>query len=182
MPLALATQPPAPSAEETALAERAVAGDAEAFGELAERTWPSLVRLARVALAGDPEAEDVAQEALLVAWRRLGQLRRTERFVPWLRRIAWREALRAARARRELPLLDTPMPDRSESPSPDRRIDVERHLARLTPRERAVVYLSEVEGKTAAEIGAELGIAAATARVHRWHARRRLGALLEEAP
>lgn len=181
MPLALAAQPLAPSAEETALVERALGGDAGAFGELAERSWPALVRLARVALAGAPEAEDVAQEALLAAWRGLARLRRPERFTPWLRRIAWRQALRAARRKPELPLDATSPQPRSPSPSPDARIDVERLLGCLSPRERAVVYLSEVEGKSAVEIGEELGIAAATARVHRWQARRRLAAHLEEA-
>lgn len=181
MPLALAAQPLAPSAEETALVERAVAGDAAAFGELAERHWPALVRLARVALAGAPEAEDVAQEALLAAWRGLARLRSVHLFVPWLRRITWRQALRSARRRPELPLAEAPPPPRPSTPSPDARIDVERLLGRLTPRERAVIFLSEVEGRSAVEIGEELGIAAATARVHRWQARRRLAAHLEEA-
>jgi len=181
MPLSIPAPPLAPSSDERILVERALGGDASAFGELAERFWPQLVRLARVALAGAPEAEDVAQEALLTAWRDRDALRRAESFAAWLRRIAWRRALKAARRRPEIPL-EPVLETISGEPVPaDARMDVERLLRRLTPRERAVVYLSEIEGRTAAEIGAELGIAAATARVHRWQARRRLGALLEEA-
>lgn len=165
-----------PGHEELALVERARAGDADAFGVLAERAWPELVRLARVVLAGAAEAEDVAQDALLAGWRGLAGLRRVSGFQAWLRRIAWRLALRAARrASRLEPLaLEPAALGRATSSGVESRLDVERLLCELTPRERAVLFLSEIEGMNAAEIGRELGIAAVTVRVHRWQARRRL--------
>ncbi len=63
------------------LARRAGGGDRDAYGELVELMWPELVGLARAILGGDDEAEDLAQEALVHAWTRLGSLRRPEKFI-----------------------------------------------------------------------------------------------------
>lgn len=157
---------------------RAMAGDAGVFGDLAAEAWPELVRLARIALAGSSECEDVAQSALLIAWRRRAELRVASSFQLWLRRIVWREALRIARRnRRETPCrgLDSAV----HESNPTARLEAARLLAVLSPRQRAVFFLSEVEGRTAEEIGRELGLAAATVRVHRWQAIRRLHRLKE---
>ena len=53
------------------LVGRAAGGDRDAYGELVELIWPQLVGLARAILAGDDEAEDLTQEALVHAWPRL---------------------------------------------------------------------------------------------------------------
>ena len=60
---------------------------------------------------------------------------------------------------------------------PDRE---RRVLARLAPRQRAVVYLTLVEGRTAREAATILGILPATARVHRHRALAHLRRALEE--
>src|SRR5688572_4327654 len=83
---------------------RARAGDADAFGELVEELWAPLVGLARAVLAGDAEAEDVVQEALVVAWRRLPELRDPARFPAWVRRIVVRRCLGQLRRRRLRPV------------------------------------------------------------------------------
>jgi DNA-directed RNA polymerase specialized sigma24 family protein len=53
-------------------------------------------------------------------------------------------------------------------------------LGRLAPQQRAVVYLTVVEGRSASEAAALLGILPATARVHRHRALTRLRHELEE--
>ncbi len=55
-----------------------------------------------------------------------------------------------------------------------------RLLRRLAPRQRAMVYLTVVEGCTAREAASVLGILPATARVHRHRALARLRRALEE--
>ena len=60
-------------------------------------TNPLMVALARTVLAGDPEAEDLVQEAFVHAWQRLGSLRKPESFPAWMRRIVVRRCLRWAR-------------------------------------------------------------------------------------
>ena len=72
------------------LVDRAQGGDRAAYGELVEMTWPRLVALARAILAGDDNAEDIVQEALVGAWTKLDSLRRPEKFPAWIRRIVSR--------------------------------------------------------------------------------------------
>jgi RNA polymerase sigma-70 factor (ECF subfamily) len=79
------------------LVRRSLAGDSEGFARLCERYYPALVATAHSVLMDGHMAEDVAQEAITEACRRLRSLRRPERFGPWLgaicRNIA-RDALR----------------------------------------------------------------------------------------
>lgn len=59
----------------------------------------------------------------------------------------------------------------------DVRIDVSRLLARLAPKQRAVLHLTTIEGFSDSEIAWVLGISSSSVRVHRLRARRRLAAL-----
>lgn len=167
---------------------RARAGDADAFGELVEELWAPLVGLARAVLAGDPEAEDVVQDALVVAWRRLPALRDPASFQAWVRRIVVRRCLGLLRRRRLRPVASPPSvgearraaaPSASFASASEASIDVARLLALLPPRQRAVLYLTAVEGRTDREIAAMLGILPPTVRVHRLRAARRLRGWLE---
>ena len=157
------------------LVGRARSGDRDAYGELVELIWPQLVALARTILAGDDEAEDLVQEALVHAWPRLASLRRPESFAAWMRRIVSRRCFAHARRRRQ-PLDVVP-----EAPAEStlERIDVAHTLDRLAPRQRAVIHLTLVEGHSAREAAAILGILPATARVHRHRALARLRRELE---
>lgn len=168
--------------ERTACVERARRGDAEAFGDLVAAMWPELVRLARVMLAGDNAAEDVVQEALLDAWRGCARLRSAASFEPWLRRIVWRRCLRVARARPAKRALVAVEETPAATGDVLAGLEVERLLRALAPRQRVVLYLSEVAGWTEREIAERLDLALATVRVHRFQARRRLRRLLEDRP
>ncbi len=150
-------------------------GDADAFGRLVAAHWEGCVRLARAILASDLDAEDQVQEAVIHAWRKLGQLREPDRFGSWLRRAVARRCVRRARLRRWL--RSDSIPETAVgSPSPE-RLDARRLLLLLTPRQRAVLWLGEVEGLDDDEIGRALGVAPTTVRVHRHAARRKLAEL-----
>jgi RNA polymerase sigma-70 factor (ECF subfamily) len=75
------------------LVRRAQAGDADAFGELVERNRRAVFRAALAALGSPAEADDVAQDAFVVAYRKLGSFRGEAAFRTWLLAIAWRKAL-----------------------------------------------------------------------------------------
>lgn len=158
------------------LVGRAGGGDRDAYGELVELIWPQLVGFARTILAGDDEAEDLTQEALIHAWPRLGSLRRPEKFPAWIRRIVARRCF--AHRRRARPVSEAVPTSRPDSPL--ERIDMTRTLSRLSPRQRAVIYLTLIEGRTASDAATVLGILPATARVHRHRALMRLRRDLEE--
>ncbi len=81
------------------LVERARSGDTEAFGELAHRHGAAVYRAALAALGSPSDAEDVAQEALVLAYRSLSTFRGDASFKTWIVAIAWRRALTLRRRR-----------------------------------------------------------------------------------
>jgi RNA polymerase sigma-70 factor, ECF subfamily len=75
------------------LVRRAQAGDADAFGELVERHRRAVFRAALAALGSAADADDVAQDAFVMAYRKLGGFRGEATFRTWLLSITWRKAL-----------------------------------------------------------------------------------------
>jgi len=84
---------------ERALIEAARAGDHQAFGDLVQLHERVVVRTALAALGRQDDAEDVAQEAFLLAWRHLARFRGEASFRTWLLTIVWRQALAKRRTR-----------------------------------------------------------------------------------
>lgn len=129
-------------------------------------------------LAGDRAlAEDILSDALLKAarrWRHISALRDPAAYV---RRIVVNTYLsdrRKARRRRtdptdSLPALDRPGPDASETVAA--RDEVERLLATLPPRQRAVIVLRYLLDESDDQIARTLGCTPGTVRSHLSHAR-----------
>lgn len=161
---------------ETELVRRAKAGDREAFSDLAAAHWRRLLALAR-SIVADLEAEDVVQDGLIKAWKKLASLREPAAFSGWLTRIVANMAIARARRRRTFAPING-----SEIAAVDRgidaRIDVQRLLQQLAPRQRAVLHLTVVEGLSDREIAESLGIASSSVRVHRLRGRQQLGRLI----
>jgi RNA polymerase sigma-70 factor (ECF subfamily) len=175
------------------LIRRARAGDEDAFAELvtmhAARVFGALRRFG----LGEEEADEVAQEVFLRAWRGLARFEERAQFSTWLYRIAFNEAQRR-RSRRVLPRAQAD-PD-GEDPivalaeaaehGPDaqalshefERI-LDRALAQLPTEWRDAVVLRDVEGLSTAEAADIAGVrqAAFKSRLHR--GRLQLRALLE---
>ena len=83
----------AASAADLVLVRRAQAGDTEAFGELVERNRRAVFRAALAAVGSATEADDVAQEAFVTAFRKLDGFRGESSFKTWLLAITWRKAI-----------------------------------------------------------------------------------------
>ena len=77
----------------------AILGDLEAFGELASRYRAAVVRTAQ-AIVGREDAEDVAQEALLLAFKALPSIEEPAKFAAWLSVITRHRALRFGKRER----------------------------------------------------------------------------------
>jgi len=164
--------------DDSLLVRRAMDGDREAFSDLAVTHWRRLLALAR-SIVADLEAEDVVQEGLIKAWRKLGTLREERAFPAWLTRIVANTAVAKARRRRVFEPIDGVSVEAVDSSVED-RIDVGRLLVKLAPRQRAVLHLTTIEGMTDHEIGEVLGISKPSVRVHRMRARRRLAEIVKE--
>lgn len=132
-------------------------GDVEAFGRLIERYERSVLASALAELRDIHLAEDVAQETLLLAFRRLDSLRDDGKFGSWLMQIARRQVVDAVRARRvpvSVPLEDF---QRETADASGNQSWVENeHLlslvARLPDHERVLVGLRYFDGHSMAEI------------------------------
>jgi RNA polymerase sigma-70 factor, ECF subfamily len=85
--------PDAAAAHDLALVRRAQGGETEAFGELVERNRRAVFRAALAAVGSATEADDVAQEAFVTAFQKLGGFRGESSFKTWLLSITWRKAI-----------------------------------------------------------------------------------------
>ena len=84
---------PRADATDLDLVRLAQAGDADAFGQLVARNRRAVFRAALAAVGSATEAEDVAQEAFVTAWRKLSGFRGDSQFRTWLLSITWRKAI-----------------------------------------------------------------------------------------
>ena len=140
------------------LAETALRGDVDSFGELYRRHYAAMVGLAFCVLCDRHLAEDAAQEAFAVACRDLGRLRRADKFPRWLAGICRRVARRVARSRRR-EVLGHEMPAVADAdPRQDRSMLVRRSVERLPRSAREPVMLRYFAGLSHHQIAATLGI------------------------
>ena len=155
------------------LVERAMAGDHEAFSELARLAVRRLYAVARLILRDSDRAEDATQEALVVAWRDLRGLRDPDRAEAWLHRLLLRECYREARNGRRRTEVENQVRPIAHADAPGEmqalRDELERGLGRLTVELRTALVLHHYLGYSFPEIGDALGIPTGTAksRVHR---------------
>lgn len=88
-------------------------GITEAFGELARRYYKPLTALVGSILSRDNSVEDIVQDTLLISFRALPQLRKPNRFSPWLHSIARNQAFRYGARKKRVQLLP---PEEFEKP------------------------------------------------------------------
>ena len=166
------------------LVERAMAGDHDAFSELARVSIGRLYAVARLILRDPHRAEDATQEALVVAWRDLSALRDPDRFEGWLHRLLVRACYReASRGRRrwtvetEVREWEGSVPDTTDGFAD--RDQLERGFRRLAPDQRAVIVLHHYLGLSLDETADALGVPHGTARSRLHRAMGALRAALE---
>ena len=176
--------------DDAELVRRARAGDAGAFGELVSRYQTRILRLVR-GMVPEHDAEDVAQDAFLKAFRKLDEFDERARFYTWLYRIASNAALdwrKRERYRRHADLPSTPegedaVPDAGPSPRTaaqrgELAAAIDRAVERLPDHYREIVVLREVEGLSYEEIAEVLRISKGTVESRLFRARERLRRVL----
>lgn len=169
------------------LVERARGGDGAAFGTLVERHRSAVYRAALAVVGSPADAEDVAQEALVAAYQKLGGFRGDAAFKTWVLSITWRHALDrrrsiAVRVKRFVTPGEDAFADAAETgPGPDAafagtefRDQVRGLVKRLPVRLRDPLLLWASGDYTYDEVARVLGIPTGTAKWRVMEARRQL--------
>ena len=166
------------------LARDAADGDPEALDELLRELRPLVVRTARLIVgAGSWAAEDAAQEALLDVVNGVATLRAPEAVKAWALRVTTTRALKVARRERLLSLRRRSLAEPEAAPEAidPRAAALKEAFDLLAPRLRATAVLRLYAGLSEAETAETLGCSLGTVKSNLHDARKQLSASLDEA-
>jgi RNA polymerase sigma-70 factor (ECF subfamily) len=179
------------------LVGKARSGDLEAFEALVHRHQHRLVHFARLMVSNPSDAEDVVQEALLRAYRSLGQFRGQSAFKTWLYQIATNVArthLAKRRDRAEVQEPEASGDGREQTGAPreqasaenlERRViahdQLRRALAELPEDWKEAVVLRDIEGLDYRDIATLLAIPMGTVESRIFRGRQRLKSIVKGA-
>ncbi|MHB8241083.1 MAG: RNA polymerase sigma factor [Solirubrobacteraceae bacterium] len=146
-------------------------GDTQAITTLVSGSHAHVRRFARTLCSTPEDAEDAAQEALIVLYRKIGTLRATAALGSWMFQIVRNECIRRSRV-----AFRRPIPSPSVEPSAEdaalARMEIARIvdcIAALPAEQRAVLVLRDIQGQSGAATAQALGLsrAAMKSRLHR---------------
>ena len=172
--------------EDAALAAGCLAGDMCAYERLYQLQGARMKNLARNLLGSPTDAEDAVQETFLKIQRGIKGFRGQSSLVTWTFRILVNTChdMRRSRMRRKEQAPDNseaalPPEPRAPGAHPSLRMALERALITLTPQQREVFLMYEVEGFHHAEIAALLEISETASKNTLFQAKKNLRSMLE---
>jgi RNA polymerase sigma-70 factor, ECF subfamily len=185
--------------DDAELVQLALQRNGEAFRAIMQRHNRRLYRVARSIMHDDSEAEDVVQEAYVLAFGNLAKFRAESSLATWLTRITLNEALGRLRRRRptvdlsslDMPSVDgaqvIPFPTMPSNEDPERnaaqreiRCLIERAIDELPEIFRVVFVMRDVEDMSIEETAAFLGLRPETVKTRLHRARKLLRQALDE--
>ncbi|MBW3624661.1 MAG: sigma-70 family RNA polymerase sigma factor [Armatimonadetes bacterium] len=133
------TAPSPARMEDTALVLRALVGDLAAFDELVRRYRGAVLAVAQGVTGSFDRAQDVTQDAFLLAFRKLAQLDDPARFSSWLYAITRHRAQRFSRRESrseptDADILDTYLLEQSHEIAPNPLDEIIRQVEHLSVR------------------------------------------------
>ena len=175
---------------DVALATAAGKGDMAAFEQLYERHNRRVYSLCLRMTQNQAEAEDLAQEAFIQLFRKIGSFRGDSAFTTWLHRLTVNQCLmhfrkKSVKLERTTEEGETPIQVVRGTENPNSmpvvdRIALESALKQLPPGYRAVFMLHDVEGHEHEEIAKILGVAVGTSKSQLHKARMKLRRILKK--
>jgi RNA polymerase sigma-70 factor (ECF subfamily) len=173
-----------------ALAIAAGSGDIGAFEQLYTRHHRRVYSLCLRMTQNVAEAEDLAQEAFIQLFRKIGSFRGDSAFTTWLHRLTVNQVLmhfrkRSVKLERTTEEGETPVQIVRGTENPNRmpvldRISLDSALKQLPPGYRSVFILHDIEGHDHEEIARMLGVAVGTSKSQLHKARMKLRRLLKK--
>ena len=143
--------------------DSAAAGDDVAFARIVAAHHGEMVRICHMVARDRTIAEEAAQAAWSIAWKKLGTLKEPDRLRPWLITVTINEAkklLKKRRRRSEVEVIGEPV-EQSGGVDPAtgvEYIDLQRAMERLDPDDRALLALRYVAGFDATELALAIGL------------------------
>ncbi len=146
-------------------------GDPRAIAILVSGSHAHVQRFARTLCSTPEDAEDAAQEALIVLYRKIGTLRAAAALASWMFRIVRNECIRRSRLALRKPS-SAAIVEPSAEDAALARLEVERivdSIAALPAEQRAVLVLRDIQGLSGAATAQALSLsrAAMKSRLHR---------------
>jgi RNA polymerase sigma-70 factor (ECF subfamily) len=182
---------------EAELISAVLKGNAASFEPLVQKYSPRVFATARRYARRESEVEDIAQEAWLKAFEKLGSFRGEAPFEHWLMRLTVRtcyDFLRRHQRNRESAFSDLTEPENdwlerfvtqpeAVSENADAaRLLVARVLERLSPPARLIITLLEIEDRSVKEIAALTGWSVPLVKVRAFRARAEMRKILAKLP
>ncbi len=160
-------------------------GDPDAFDQLVVRHQSAVFRAALAALRVREDAEEVAQDAFIRAWRALGRFRGDSSFRTWVLRIAWNRAISRRRGlagwlRRATPIDDVAEPaavgdgQYASVQNAELQVHVVSAIQALSPKLRDALLLAQSGEYQYDEIARMLGVPLGTVKWRVSEARRKV--------
>jgi RNA polymerase sigma factor (sigma-70 family) len=153
-------------------------GDPRAIATLVSGSHAHVRRFARTLCSTPEDAEDAAQEAMIVLYRKIGTLRATAALGSWMFSIVRNECIRRSRLAFSRSIV-TSTTEPSAEDAALARLEIERivdSIAGLPPEQRAVLVLRDIQGLSGAATAQALGLSrsAMKSRLHRGREQLRL--------
>jgi len=182
------------------LIRRCQAGDTEAFDELVTRNRTRVFSMIYNMVHSEQDAWDLAQDSFLKAWRSIKRFRGRSSFYTWIYRIVMNVTIDWLRKKHvkgagaefdDATLLKEVDPASKTVPKAEAlpyetmergeiRARIDQAIAQLSPEQRAVILMKEVEGMQYHEIAEALGCSIGTVMSRLFYARKKLQNLLRD--
>jgi len=179
--------------DDVELLERIRGGATDDFAELVRRHQARVFAILHRYERDAQKVEDLAQETFIKVWRALGQFDGRAPFEHWLSRIAARVALdhlrKEKRRQHEIGLSELGDDALDWLRSDDEKNELnarsaaellEMAMRELSPADRVVITMRELEGRSVREIAAAIGVSGVAVRVRAMRARSKLRQALEK--
>lgn len=176
-----------PAADEQQLISQAKGGNSDALRLIVERYMKQAYNIAYSFMKNHDDAEDIAQDALVRAYRSLNSFRGDSEFSTWLYRIILNLSLtrlkqKKTKATCELSQIEPNNNLSDDNPNYFSQIDISMHiekaLQQLPTLQRAVVILRHLEGLTTRQVSSILHCSEGTVKTHLFRGLKKLRAML----
>ncbi len=177
--------------DEIELVRKTLSGDKSAFDRLVKIASPRVFGIIHRFFRGKQQAEDIAQEVFIRAYRSLHTYAQEKPFANWLSTITVRMCYRELKKEKNNPerseaslnsdscsIIDSFCfdPESLNSMDQEKKLILkeltEKILAKLSPKERMLIVLTEVEGRSIKEVSNLMGMSAVNVKVSNYRARK----------